>query len=1162
MRDPLYGKILERLDGPLDRERFEACVCALLKEDCAALPVYRGLVPIPGGNDGGMDGASPDGFGEAYPLVCTTSRRPSDIYRNLRDSLGRYLETGGQRNKVVVVVGCTVTGPLYRELRDRARQCDFSLVNAHGREDLAQRLYRHPKWRQELLGLAGDPPALSRFSPRRRTREDLELIGRAEELEWLKSTPGDKLLSGEPGMGKSFLLESWAEEAGALFVRSEDLGRIADGLREHKPSVLILDDAQAFIELLGRLRQLRDKEPGFQFDLVASTWKGAEAEVRRSMGSLPRTSLLRLEPLRGREIVEVSEAYFEAKGFRATRPVLREIRKQSAHRPGLAITLAQTWLRGGWREVLEGEAVSLDLIGAFRDLVGERCEEILACFAVGGDLGLSLAEVARFLGEPEARVRGVVTDLQAGGVLLEVAGPFEGGANRLSVIPVMLRCALLRGVFFSGGATDLDPERLLSRLEKEPARLASAVETLVLAKARGARVAESLIRDLLLRAGRRWAWRTFTAQGEEEAVWALERCPLGMLAIGAEALASAPRATIPRLFEEALQERADRGRRSFPATGPSALEVLRSWAQEAPAGGGARVDEGVRRRRSLAEGARRWLLENETAERAEIAGTAVVLATLPHINGSREDASGDGLEVYWRPIPAPAIPKLEEVWRESKGVLRRISFPLWQEVLSLVRAWALPVPTVAEGSAQWNSMKAFARMLILDLAEMAEEHPGLAAALAEIAEKAELEMERLPRDPFFEWLYPTSVAGRRGEGAWPTSVRETVDRWRGEGPRECALRIRSLEEEARTFNRASPPRRLRELATLLAAEVPSAEQWSKELLAVGVPADFLGPFLERILEGPEEGAKEVFREALARSGAGWLARKLLLSSADSPPGLVEEALQGIEEDLSLVEDLCGMGCVSLPVLEALLGHRNVHVALEAAIGEWTAEPLGEVRDEAFEAWRRAILRFPLTGLQWNESPRARYWTSDILTKASDLAAEWLTARIEDTDPQEVWAWEIVEDAARALGSRQRRELLRSLPEAEGWEPLIRALVQRDVGAFRDLLDRDELRFAHLAPIADPPDAAWSSLARLALEAGWSAREVAMASIKREWTGEGRQIHPDHWHPWRTGFEKLEEQGGRELRALAQEGLRQVETLERKDRDSLLAIEMKGSYAIG
>ncbi|MCB1033301.1 MAG: hypothetical protein KDD47_05650, partial [Acidobacteria bacterium] len=654
-----------------------------------------------------------------------------------------------------------------REVRD-AHGRGFDLVQIHHRLDLAKRLYRHPSWRIELLGIPGDPPALSAFSPGRRPRVELELVGRAEELEWLRSTPGDKVVSGEPGMGKSFLLESWAQEAGALFVSSRDLGRIADEVRERQPAALIVDDAQVDVDFLTKLRNLR-RESGFSFDLVAVTWKGGELEVRDAMDSPSEVSVLRLEPLRGREIVEVLESFSKAMGVRFSDDALGELRKQSAHKPGLAVTLAGIWLRGGGPEILEGKALSDSLMAALRNLVGESSEELLACFALAGDAGLSMEEAAAYLDEPLRSVRRQIFHFQDGGVLAEVGSWGERKATRLRVIPVVLRCALLREVFFAGSARDLDPKPLLVRLETEPYRSNSVLETLLYAVSRGVQVPPELLHDLLLRAGSEWAWRAFAAQGEEESRWALERCPFGLEAIASAVLVRVPREVVPRFLDQAWEEGQTTGARGVSWRRTSALDVLRTWVQEAPSEGRPPEEEWAHRRRVLAEVSLRWL---EHGGDPDTAARAIFLAVSPIIDGSRPNADGEGLKIYWGAILEPSIREVEQVWKKARRILKMASFGVWRDLSNLLGSWAYPSPIVAEDSDQLRAMKRFARELIGDVAQLAEGHPGLAAALGEIAKDAKLEPIDLPREELFEWLYPRLASRNRGSKPWPEAVEE------------------------------------------------------------------------------------------------------------------------------------------------------------------------------------------------------------------------------------------------------------------------------------------------------------------------------------------------------------------------------------------------------
>jgi hypothetical protein len=93
------------------------------------------------------------------------------------------------------------------------------------RYGMAQRLHWSPRWLQSL-GLSAAPSALSSVPRSRRPLIDLQLAGREEDLEWLRSTPGDLIIAGEPGSGKTFLLLHWIREGwNGLFLVDKDPGR-------------------------------------------------------------------------------------------------------------------------------------------------------------------------------------------------------------------------------------------------------------------------------------------------------------------------------------------------------------------------------------------------------------------------------------------------------------------------------------------------------------------------------------------------------------------------------------------------------------------------------------------------------------------------------------------------------------------------------------------------------------------------------------------------------------------------------------------------------------------------------------------------------------------------------------------------------------------------
>jgi hypothetical protein len=266
IRDPFYRQILKALEeAPISPEAFERCAVDLLR------PEIPGIALVPGGSDGGFDGAIPSIEGGGWlPLVATTG----DGERNLRENLDTVRRLRPAVRSVVFATTRGLGSTKRERLEGIALERGFQLYQIFGAEDFALRLYHRSEWCRELLNLGGQPSALSVIPVTRRPLLDLEPVGRDKDIDWLLAAKEPRLLVGSPGSGKTFLLRhlmlrrNW----NALFLVRHGAGdaEIANAVRDLRPGIVVVDDAH---EDPGRIPSLVQLLRGIDsaVQIVAST---------------------------------------------------------------------------------------------------------------------------------------------------------------------------------------------------------------------------------------------------------------------------------------------------------------------------------------------------------------------------------------------------------------------------------------------------------------------------------------------------------------------------------------------------------------------------------------------------------------------------------------------------------------------------------------------------------------------------------------------------------------------------------------------------------------------------------------------------------------------------------------------------------------------------
>lgn len=1106
IRDPFYRDIVDRLGDRLDPDLFERCVGDLLRDE---LPT---LVPVRGGTDAGMDGAIAEGEGTAFPLVCTTAQ---DVIGNLTRSLDSYLRDGGSQRRVVLVTSQALTQRKRRNLEKRAEKKGFVLVQVYDQAAMADRLYRSPAWCRELLNLTGAPPALSAVPLTRRPLLGDVLVGREGDLAWLRELDGDRLLVGSPGSGKTFLLRKLALEGWGLFVTSDDSTEIAAALRAQRPGVVILDDAHLDVELVVKLRRIRE-EVDADFSIVATTWKGASDEVAEAL-NLTDADIHELRLLTRDEIVEV----VHDSGVRSPVELVREIVDQAEGRPGLAVTLAYLCLRGGVREVALGNALRRSTVTAFERLVGEEAAQILAAFALGGDAGMLPTAVAGALETPRYRITSAVSRLAAGGVVdsvrrasvWSVAGAEElAGERYLAVRPPNLRYALVRDVFFAG-PTALPLQELIDTAPD----VAEVARTLVRTAGYGAGVPFDLLTALLERAGSPDAWAEYAALGETEAIWVLNNHPEMTASVADVALERAPKVTIPRLLELAVGDN-----RPFNPFPEHPVRRLEGWVQVALPGGG----QAVPRRELLVEMVDAWLSGGGDCD----VGVRVLrMAMSPAFNDYIADP-GSGKRVTFRRglLLSDELSRLKELWPRVVELVERLEDAPWRYLFEVVHGWAYPGLHTGGNLPEELSedLRAFAERMLADVVRVCHGHPGVLHKAAEYARELGWDLEITP-DPEFETLFP--VEELRADN-WRTiqkqqisAVRELAAIWGDRTLLEVSERVARLEAAAEDVNKTYP-RHTPVLCEEIAARAEHPLEWLRALLDNGVRPDLVIPFLSKAASSGEEGWEDVACECLGNSSLEFATISVVLTTPDSPSGLLANVSEQLGRFVNVVKIYCMRGQVPEGTLARLLRHEDPKVAGSAAAGEWYADPRGDVRGSLELDWRAAMLR----------APTDQHLVSEILQSDPTLAHDWLLRRVsEERLLGDVDLEPTVEGALSPLDREQKLSVLRAIRSGSMYHSLAVAIVGDDLELYGEFLN-DELTEVHVWPLVSTPTGSWPDKAVLALNAGFSAADVASAAFLSitGWSGN----ESDMWEKWIGWFSGLLSHDNEGIRLVAKYGV--------------------------
>ena len=1099
MADPLYQAITGKFRQQLDGDAFERCALDLLRDSH-----YRGLRPIPRKRDAGMDGVAGPDAAPDFVLVATTAK---DYRRNLRESVQRYLGAGGAARAFVLATTQEVTGERrLRLIRDAGEKWDVELHAIHDRGEFERLLYQSPEWRKKLLGVNRSALALSRFPVGKRAPVPLPLIGRDAEIARLRRADGDIVLTGKPGVGKTFLLERLASDDQCVFDLGWSIRGLKDAVIKTDPLRVVIDDVHLSPDRLDHVLQLR-RDMDASFRIVAVSWPGRAGEVA---ARLPDAERMDIEELERDRIVEI----IEAAGVAEPANLQRLIADQARGRAGLAVALAQTCKRGRVREVATGEALLGDLAAWYRRTLGEESHQALGAFALAGDAGATPKQISEITGLSPVKTSNLVRGLAEGGLLDEAERPLSldeifrkpqttppPRPNWFCVQPEALRYALVADVF-CGGYEWMTAVDAAERLD--PPSIAAI--PLIGAAHRGANVDRRSLRSLVDWTDERAAVG-YAKLGAVETRTALDAAPAHRtrIAEAAYVYGTEPTLALQVLMQQAAaDERTERG---------DPLRVVGDYL----------ASRGMAERRLAVETAGAWIAGGGDAR----AGYRVLMhaVQLKWRNASLDPGLGTTVEISEGVAPLTLIGDLGDLWDSILDITeRQIKLP--RDVLDALHHWVLPQSlnslALTLDKETIDAIRGVGARVTERLAGIFRESPAVLYRLRELSERSGIGI-LIDVPDWFASLFPDWR--NYAEHFASEDYKRSVEQIRGRPVSDIADKLMLIDREAIEAGIERPDESMPRGARRLVRELAVRDERPEEMLAAlerrEADSGLLGPFLDRCAELRRPGWEEAIGRLLggdATSGAA--VRVALTRPADE--ALKRLAIRQAAPRPAPIRELVARDEIDDATLRLLFDAPDPAIARTVALelGVSDNERLASLPPEMRARWREIVVGCPVPGyggfVEWA--------LGEIMGQDDAICADWVRSwfgrrrndggRYEDTTG--------VRAAIGNLPAEVRTALIADVPcgvPEFSLQPIVQCLVEGNIAAAAALFGRPECGKLRRLALKGDIGEEWMERALLALKHGWTPESVVaerhLGSIEGPYSSESR-----YWQQQIEAFERL------------------------------------------
>lgn len=1073
MRDPFIHDIENALDGRIDTDLFEKLAAELVQSK--GYPTNLSV----GGSDGGYDFELCMPEQEPGPGIVTTSDR---VMGNLRRNLQAHAANHpGAAKNTYVVTSTALTQARKLNLKKAAHEEGYILLGVSDKSEVARYIYSHPRWAFDLLGLSGEPSALSSVALSSRPLLDIPLVGRDAQLEQLINGNQDTIVIGAPGSGKTALLSRVVSAAGGAFMADGDRAVLANAIRGQRPAVVVVDDALDTVAAVRLLQQLR-VQIGAEFRIIATEWK-RNPELEQVLSARMGDSIT-LEKLTRDAIVTI----VEAAGLCGPTGLIAEIVSQAEGVPGLAVALTQSALRGEYEALFQGAELGRSMEAAVNRLLGgtesgHRSIIALGAASLSGDSGLTLEEVASFSGLSLSDQQAMLRSLAPAGIIRPVE-------ERITVRPPALRRHFIREAFFGIGRANYQDV-----LAVVPSLGMAAIE-LVHVSRQGVIIPDLF--GLVEASGDELAARYYVGSGERQGEEYVRAHPKQIIAVGREALATVPEMALPLLLEAAVGDK-----RALHQHPEHPLRLITNWSNSGKPG----TADAIGRKRMTVEVSLRWAVNGNFSTACAACCKALVTA---HEFVENDPGSFKKIHIIRALLSDKEIAELTPLWEQLRVAVQSANDIPWPTLLTLAQELVEPKLFGHMEPEVYEESRRFGAQVIADIASLGARHPGVLDLLNELLERlGSADLYEIPMD------YEV-VAGRwdfldfeERERQRNVHREDLVQEWSSRPPSEVVSRVRwILDERARVDGQGQD--HLMTVFTDLADKVDNHREWITALQKVEIGGAYQVPFIRHVVAGYVEGWENDVARLLDLPSSEQSALEVVLQAPAVSVGLWEKVKVALSRHTMLLKTLCVRNQVPEATLARLLIHDDTAVTTPTVTGMWAGEERGKIPEALHNAWGDAVVR-----INTKESS-----LDEILGADDSLSLRWLHARADARDWRSLHDRKVVSAACRGLEIEERLSLLVRVKALPLNHYVVAELVGDSIDVYREVLRRSDMEDNWRAPLGRDFDSLWRDLVIEACEEGRTLREIAGASRLREESFSGPfsshyQRKIDALEPWRA-----------------------------------------------